>query len=104
MVKKGILKYAAVQAAIALGYIALVAVFMANGEKLFGKQEGMLLMTAILLLLVLSVAIMGVVIFGRPIMWYLNGLKKEAITLTLYTLGFLLIAAIIFFVVLALRV
>ncbi|MBN2198050.1 hypothetical protein JW698_02585 [Candidatus Wolfebacteria bacterium] len=102
MNKKRIIKYAFIQAVIAVAYIAIVSGLMANGEKLFGKHEGALLMMAMLLLLVLSVAVMGVTIFGKPIIWYLNDLKKEAIILILYTLGFLIITAIIFFAFLAL--
>lgn len=103
MNKKQILKYAFIQAVIAVAYIAIVSGLMSNGENLFGKHEGALLMMAILLLLVLSVAVMGVTIFGKPIMWYLNGLKKESVILILYTLGFLIIAAIIFFFILAFK-
>jgi len=54
-----------------------------------------------LLLLVISVSVMGTVIFARPAMWYLDGKKQEAVRLVLWTVGFLLVAAAILFFALA---
>lgn len=48
-----------------------------------------------LLLFVFSAALTGALIFGRPILWYLDGKKREAILLFFYTLGCVLIIAIV---------
>jgi len=44
-----------------------------------------------LLVLVFSAALTGILIFGRPAIWYLDGKKSEALFLLFYTLGALLI-------------
>jgi hypothetical protein len=38
-------------------------------------------------LLVFSAALVGSLIFGRPILWYLDNKKKEAVLLLAYTLA-----------------
>lgn len=62
----------------------------------------MLLRTlAFLLVFVISAAVMGLLIFGKPILLYLDNFKKEAVSLLFYTLSFLiLIAAIVFLILL----
>jgi hypothetical protein len=42
-----------------------------------------------LMVFVFSAAITASLVLGRPIMWYLNGQKKEAVRLFVYTLGWL---------------
>lgn len=49
-----------------------------------------------------SAAIMGLLIFAKPVMFYLDGNKKEGIHLALYTVGFLVVIALLFFITLAL--
>lgn len=95
--KKEIIKYSLCNAITGALYVALVATFIANGDVLFGKMNGSFAAMGFLMLFVLSAAIMGMLIFGRPLMWYLDGKKKESVLLSLYTIGFL---AIITFVVL----
>ena len=85
---------------LALGYIVIVAKLLTNAQKLFGLMNGILAPTAFLLTFVLSAAIMGILIFGRPILWYLDGFKKEAVRLVFYTLGFLLIILALIFLAL----
>ena len=55
---------------------------------------------AMLMLLVFSVALVGSLIFGRSIIWYLDGKRKEAVKLIIYTLGILFIITILVFLVL----
>lgn len=45
----------------------------------------------ILLLFVFSAALTSMLIFGRPVLWYLDGKKKEAISLLTHTLVIFLI-------------
>lgn len=104
MNRKTIIKYGFLHAVGAVAYIALVAAFITSANKFLGQANNLLGTMAFLLTLVISVAIMGLVIFGRPAMWYLNGSKKEAAILSLYTIGFLALIAVIVFLILALRV
>ena len=105
MSKNSIAKTGLLNAIIATAYIGLVALFMSNADQLFGGgDDNALNIVAMLLLLVISVAIMGITIFGRPLMWYLDGKKKEAVLLVFHTIFFLLILAIIIFSSLALKI
>lgn len=103
MNRKTIIKYAFLHALGAAGYIALIAAFITSANKFLGQANNLLGIMAFLLTVVISVAVMGLVIFGRPGMWYLNGSKKEAVVLAFYTIGFLVLIALIVFLVLALR-
>jgi hypothetical protein len=58
---------------------------------------------AMLLLLVLSAAITGLLVFGKPIMLYVNNYRKEAVNLLLYTLVSLFLLILIIFAVLLLK-
>lgn len=82
-------------------YIALVALIMANGDTLFGKKDGPLTMVAVLLLFVLSTAVMGSLIFGRPVLWYLDGRKQEALKLLGATISCLAVITVVVLATLA---
>lgn len=87
-------------------YIILVATFLNNAQTIFGKEEphGALVPMAMLTLLVFSAAVCGSLVFGRPVLWYMDGKKKEALRLFIYTLAFLFVVLVILFaVVYALR-
>ena len=79
-------------------YVALVSLLMSQGEKIFGGTEGSFMsFVAVLLLLVLSVAVVGSLLFGKPV--YLL-LKKDwvlAFKQLAYNLGWLLILTVIVF-------
>jgi len=81
-------------------YVSLVVTIMQNGQRLFGPTPGILGAMAILLLFVVSAAITGLLVFGRPIYFYLNGLKSESIKLLFYTLGWLILETLIIFIAL----
>ncbi len=98
MDKKKIISYGFLHAACAVSYVGLVALVMSRAENLFAPAPKALGTMAFLLLFVVSAALMGLTIFGRPILWYLGGQKREALSLVYYTLIFLiLITALIFF-------
>ncbi|MCX6795532.1 MAG: hypothetical protein NT165_02285 [Candidatus Falkowbacteria bacterium] len=88
---------ALMNALISVIYIYAVAYLMSNGQKLFGKTNPVLGGTAILLLFVISAAVMGATIFGRPILLYLDGAKKEALRLFYLTILCLITVATIIF-------
>ncbi len=93
-----ILKYASIHAILMAAYVALVATFMTFGERIFGGGDDTFFVPlAMLLLFVFSAAVSGALILGRPILWYLDGKKREAVQLFGYTLGciFVILAAVI---------
>ncbi len=99
-----IIKRASVNAAMTVAYIVLIASFLSNAKYIFGKNEGdetVLVPIVMLLLLVISAAITGWCVFGLPVMWYIDGKKKESVTLLAYTLGFLCVIALACILVLA---
>jgi hypothetical protein len=78
-------------------YIAAVASFMFYGAKNFGPDNTVLIPILMLMLFVFSAAVTGLLVLGRPILWYLEGKKKEAVSLLVSTLLIFLITAIIIF-------
>ncbi|MCF7917884.1 hypothetical protein K9L27_02685 [Candidatus Gracilibacteria bacterium] len=100
---KTYLKYAFLHALGTALYVGGVVTLLSFGEHLFGKEEPKMVLIPIgmLLLFVCSAAITGILVFGRPVMWYLDGKKKEAIKLLMGTLGILLCITILVFVSLA---
>jgi len=90
---KKIAKYATLNALGASLYVILIASLIYSlGNGFSGKGNTIFIPIAMLMLFVFSAAFTGILILGRPIMWYLDGKKKEAIYLLFYTL-------IIFFVI-----
>lgn len=82
-------------------YIGLIAGFMQNAEKIFGKINNFFGPFVFLLLFVISAATTGFLMFGRPIMLYLDGEKKDAVKMILsefaWLFMFLLIALSAFY-------
>lgn len=103
MNSKKIIKNSLANSVVAVVYIALVSIVLTNGNKLFGQMSGVLPGMAFLLMFVFSAVVMGITIFGRPILWYLDGFKKEAVKLVVYTLGFLFVILVFVFAILILK-
>jgi len=82
-------------------YIALVACIMSNADNLFGQMNDAFGATAFLLLFVLSATIVGGLVLGKPILLYLDGEKKNALSLLFYTVGWLFVWLILFFLITA---
>lgn len=84
-----IIKTAAINAALVALYISVISTFFFYIPKIFdnSKPDTVLAPIMMLSLLVFSAALVGTLIFGRPILWYLDGKKKEAVSLFFYTLG-----------------
>ena len=82
-------------------YIALVvSVMNYTGHQDFEGPE-VLIGIGMLMLFVFSAALTSSLVFGKPVLLYLEGKKKEAVSLVAYTLGFFFIMMLIVFVVLA---
>ena len=107
--KNQTIKYTLINALIAAGYIALVAFIMNNINRIVppdvsdASPQSILPAIGFITLFVVSAAVMGLTIFGQPVMWYLDGRKKEAVNLVLSTVGFLAILGIIIFLCLLLQ-
>lgn len=100
---KKIVKLAFLLALGEAAYITLVALFMFTVGKLFGDKPDpeIIAPIAFLLLFVISAAISGALILGRPLMLYLDGQKKQALRLFGCILGWLVIFLIIAFIIVA---
>ncbi|OGY48135.1 MAG: hypothetical protein A2840_02130 [Candidatus Buchananbacteria bacterium RIFCSPHIGHO2_01_FULL_47_11b] len=81
-------------------YTAGVGWILTNGERIFGKMQNFWGPIAFLMLFVLSATVVGVLIFGRPVLLYLDNKRTEAIILLLTTIAWL---AVITFVVLSVQ-
>ncbi|MEK7493870.1 MAG: hypothetical protein AAB630_01800 [Patescibacteria group bacterium] len=92
-----IIKTATINAVLTALYVSTISTFFFYIPKIFdnSKPDTVFAPIMMLSLLVFSVALVGALIFGRPMLWYLDGKKKEAISLFFYTLGAFLIITII---------
>jgi len=78
-----------------IAYVSVVATIMQNGEKVFESINETIAPIAFLTLFVLSAAVTGGLVLGKPVLMYLDSQKKEAIKLFLYTLCWLALAIVI---------
>lgn len=102
--KNVILKYAGLNALGTALYVAAVAIFMSHTSEIFNgvEEKTALIPFAMLLLFVLSATVTGSLVIGRPVLWYLDGKKKEAVRLFIATVGFLFFFTLVAFLGLAL--
>ena len=80
-------------------YVAILVTLVFNGEKIFGTIDNMLAPIAFLLVFVVSASITSGLVLGKPILMFLEGQKKEAIKLFIYTVGWLAIFAVIILII-----
>src|SRR3989344_7881610 len=98
---KGVIKYAVINSLGTAAYIVfVVSLIFSLGNKFSGGDETIFIPIAMLMLLVFSVALVGSLIFGRPIIWYLNEKKKDAVLLLAYTMGIFFAITLIAFLIL----
>lgn len=86
---KPIIKTAALNALAATLYIVAVASLLFYAARAIRGPDTVLIPIFMLLLFVFSAAFTGALVLGRPILWYIDGKKKEALSLFFSTLGFL---------------
>ena len=106
MHNKEIATKAAKSAVVSVAYVAAVAFLFSNAPKIFAGHDpgpGFLAPLSFLLLFVLSTAVMGLLIFGTPLMWYIDGKKREAVSLLVWTVGFLALETIVLITMIAIR-
>jgi hypothetical protein len=82
-------------------YVMLVALFMMNAGRYFGDEASVVAIAVFLMIFVLSAAVSGALILGRPVLLYLEGQKKEAVKLFTITLAWMLIFLAILLVIMA---
>jgi len=71
-------------------YISAIAWFFSYAQQIFGNKENAFVIPIFMLLLfVISACITGFLVLGKPILWYMEGLKKEAFNLFFATVGWL---------------
>jgi len=100
---KKIIKFSLFNSLGTLAYVGAVSWFISNGDKIFGKMSGYLAPVAFLLLFVISAAITGILVLGKPALLFYEGNKKEAMRLLLLTLGWLAFYLAIIFVYLIIK-
>ncbi len=79
-------------------YIIGISFILRNGDKIFGKMDNFLAPVAFLLLFVLSAAITGMLVLGRPLLLYFENRKSEAIKMFFYTIGWLFLITLVVFI------
>ncbi|MGY4884456.1 MAG: hypothetical protein ACP5NZ_02655 [Nanobdellota archaeon] len=98
-----IIKYALLNALGTSLYIILVASLLYSLSNGFlGNNNTIFIPIAMLMLFVFSAAFTGSLVFGRPIIWYLDGKKREALSLLAYTLCFFFFITLLVFLLLIL--
>ena len=70
-------------------YVFIVAWLGFNSQAIFGMPATFLVPLFALLLFVVSASITGLLVFGRPVLLYLGGFKKEAFVFLFATLAWL---------------
>ena len=84
---KRIIIHASINALTTALYVALVSSFMFYAPRVPDEKISVLFPMAMLMLFVFSAAFTGSMVFGKPVLWYLDGKKKEAVQLLAATLA-----------------
>lgn len=79
-------------------YILLVVSFIFSLQKFSSKPDNIIIPIAMLMLFVCSAAITGFLVFGKPVMLYIDGKKREAVSLLSYTIGTLFLLTVLSFI------
>ncbi len=83
-----------------IAYILIVVFIMNSMTTLFADQsDNFWTPVLVLMLFVVSAAITGSIVLGKPILLYLDGQKKEGILFLGYTIGWLFIFMLLAFVI-----
>lgn len=78
-----------------LVYVTFVATIMQNGGAWFGEEDTIFTIITVLLLACISAATVGSFVFGYPVIMFLNGKKKEGVTMALTTIGWLVVELLV---------
>jgi len=97
MSKSKIIFYSLLHALGVLAYIVAIGLFIQALNTILPGPDGFGTIIPVLLLLVFSAAVMAILVFGRPVYLFLNGMKTESIYFLGYTMIWLLIIIIVVF-------
>lgn len=89
------MRYGVLHALGAAAYIMGVAFIMMNLPRVEGEDH-VIAVAFFLTMFVISAAVMAMIVFARPVMWFLNGEKTAAVQLVLATIISLACIALIF--------
>lgn len=84
-------------------YVTLVATIMQNGNTWFGKEDTIFTVIMVLLLACISAATVGSLVFGYPVILFLNGQKKEGVRMAIATIGWLIVELFVVLLIMFLR-
>ena len=84
-------------------YIVIIATIMRNIPKMFGTVPEFFGPVVILLLFVLSAAITGGLVLGRPVLLYFDGKRSDAIKLFFSTVFWLFVIMLFVIVILIVK-
>jgi len=76
-------------------YIAAVSLFMTKAENFFPEEDGILIPIFMLLLFIVSATVTGLLVLYKPIQYYVEGKRKDAVILILSTVGWLIVFLIL---------
>lgn len=76
-------------------YVTVISLVMMRGDEWFGKMDSFVGPALMLMLLVLSAAITAFLVFGRPVLLYLDQKKQEALKLLGFTIGWMAVIIIL---------
>lgn len=89
-------KHGLLFSSLAVAYIAGITALMHGMERwVGGREDSVLAPIAFLMLFVVSAATMGMLVFGKPVMLYMDGKKREAVLMAVYTTGCLAVFTLI---------
>ena len=78
-------------------YCTAIGSIMQNGDKFFGKQDNFLTPIFVLTLFCVSALICLIIVFKKPYELFLDGKRKEALSVILYTAVSLFVILIVLF-------
>ena len=101
-----IIKQAFLNAILTAVYIILIVslIHFIGESSLAQEPDTILAPIAMLMLFVFSAALTGSLVVGKPIFWFIEGRKKEALKLLTYTLMIFFLIMLIVFVLILTRV
>ena len=76
-------------------YTSGISALMANGQRMFGSMSGIWGGAIMLTLICASAAIIGSLIFARPIFMVIAGEKKQGLLQLIFTIGWLVVFLIV---------
>ena len=96
-----IVRYAALHAIGAAAYVLAIAYVITSIPHIAAPVPDFIGIATLLILLVISAAVMALLVFARPLMWYLDGEQAAAIRLVVATVVALLVIAVFFLFLIA---